>query len=80
MKESTLPKSILMDHHEVCALLGVKTDTWRKRVARGLSPLPHSTMGARYYYRRADVRAFIRSGVWPTTAVFRRREAGSRTR
>jgi hypothetical protein len=62
--------SPLIDHLEVCHLLGVKPDTWRKRVGAGSAPLPHSRMGARSYYRRTDVKHFLRHGSWPTRMRF----------
>ena len=73
-KSKDQPKSILIDNIEVCRMLGVNADTWRKRVANGAAPKPHSRMGSRTYYRRADVAYFIREGHWPAGAKFFRRK------
>lgn len=64
---------LLVSHREVCDLLGVLPDTWRKRVQGGSAPLPHCRMGRMTYYRRVDVRAFVRTGRWPDRVKFRRR-------
>mgnify|MGYP000009180268 CR=1 FL=1 len=64
----------LIDNIEVCRLLGVKHDTWRKRIVAGTAPLPFSRMGNRAYYRLADVRHYLRKGSWPTRVKFRDRE------
>jgi hypothetical protein len=61
----------LIDSLEVCRLLGVRNDTWRKRVAKGLAPLPHSVMGRLRYYRKSDVRHFLDHGTWPAEMKFR---------
>ena len=67
--------SPLVDNLEVCRLLGVNPDTFRKRVSRGQAPLPHSTMGARTYYRSADIRHYLRQGTWPAAMKFRHFDA-----
>lgn len=72
----TTRKPVLIDNLEVCAILGVRPDTWRKRVQVGTAPLPHCRMGSRTYYRRVDVRRFLRLGRWPEGMVFRAAEAG----
>jgi predicted site-specific integrase-resolvase len=72
-----LSDSLLIDNLEVCRLLGVKPDTWRKRVRAGTAPVPHTTMGARTYYRRADVRHYARHGTWPSRVVFMARETSA---
>lgn len=70
-------KSILIDNLEVSRMLGVNADTWRKRVERGQAPMPFTRMGARTYYRRADVRHFLKTGGWPAGMTFHRRKAAS---
>jgi hypothetical protein len=67
-------KSVLMDNLDVCELLGVRPDTWRKRINLGIAPIPHSRAGARGYYKRADVRAYIKTGQWPAGMKFRNRK------
>lgn len=61
----------LIDNIEVCRLLGVKPDTWRKRLKVGTAPLPFTQMGSRTYYRAADVRHYLRKGMWPARVRFR---------
>jgi hypothetical protein len=63
--------SILICHQELCRLIDVKTDTWLKRVSRGQAPLPHSTQGRTHYYRRADLRHYIKTGRWPARMRFK---------
>lgn len=72
--EPTQP--VLIDNLELCAMLSVPPDTWRKRVERGMAPTPHCRMGSRAYYRRADVDAFLKDGAWPASMKFRFRKAG----
>jgi hypothetical protein len=67
-------KTGLIDNIDLCRLLGVKPDTWRKRVSVGTAPLPFSQMGNRTYYRISDVRYFLRKGQWPERLKFRNRE------
>jgi hypothetical protein len=62
---------ILIDNLELCRLIGVKPDCWRKRVSRGQAPLPHSVMGARSYYRTRDLRHYLKQGTWPPGMKFR---------
>lgn len=66
--------SHLIDNLEVCRRLGVKPNTWRKRVTKGMAPLPFTSMGDRTYYRVADVQHFLRVGLWPATMKFRGRK------
>jgi hypothetical protein len=61
------------DHLCVCGVLGINPDTWRKRVKAGTAPLPHYHMGNRSYYRRADLRYFIKHGRWPEGMKFNSR-------
>lgn len=68
--------SALMDNLAVCKALGVKPDTWRKRVDRGQAPLPFTRQGARSYYRKADIRHFLKTATWPHTMRFRARRSG----
>jgi hypothetical protein len=63
--------SILIDHFVVCQMLGIRPGTWRSWVAKGLAPAPHSVMGSRFYYRRADIDHLIRHGTWPAGTRFR---------
>jgi hypothetical protein len=70
-KGGTRGSAVLIDNLEVCRLLGVKPDTWRKRVTRGISPLPFTVSGARSYYRFVDVKFYLRNGVWPARMRFR---------
>jgi hypothetical protein len=72
-KKELRTSAVLIDNLEVCRMLGVKPDTWRKRVTRGDSPLPFTVSGARSYYRLADVRFYLRDGVWPARMKFRGR-------
>lgn len=65
--------STLIDNIEVCRRLGVKSDTWRKRVERGDSPLPFSRQGARTYYREKDIAYYQRHGIWPARMKFKAR-------
>jgi hypothetical protein len=65
---------VLIDNLEVCRLLGIKPDTFRKRVSRGQAPLPHSVMGARSYYRTRDIRHYLTHGTWPPGTRFRYRQ------
>jgi hypothetical protein len=74
-EESTVEtEAKLIDNIEVCRLLGVKPDTWRKRVQSGSAPMPFSRMGNRSYYRAADVRHYLRKGSWPARVRFRNQE------
>lgn len=73
MSTETKTKTRLIDNLEVCRQLGVKPDTWRKRVAKGLAPLPFTVAGARTYYRVADIRHYLRKGTWPARMAFRGR-------
>lgn len=61
----------LIDSLEVCRLLGVLPNTWRKRVSKGQAPLPHSIMGRLSYYRLADIRYRLNSGKWPAEMKFK---------
>jgi hypothetical protein len=70
-------QSVLIDNLEVCKMLGVKPDTWRKRVASGISPLPFTVTGARSYYRLSDVRFYLRGGKWPARMQFRGKQQES---
>jgi hypothetical protein len=70
-KKELRTSAVLIDNLEVCRMLGVKPDTWRKRVNRGDSPLPFTVSGARSYYRLADVRFYLRDGLWPARMRFR---------
>lgn len=63
----------LIDNLEVCRRLGVRPDTWRKRVDRGDSPLPFSRQGARTYYRERDIAYYLKKGVWPASMRFKAR-------
>jgi hypothetical protein len=67
--------SVLIDNLDVCKMFGVKPDTWRKRVASGVVPLPFAVIGARSYYHLSDVRFFLRNGKWPGRMKFRGRGA-----
>ncbi len=62
--------AVLIDNLEVCRRLGVEYDTWRKRVKRGVAPLPMTVQGRRGYYRLADVKHFEATGQWPRGVVF----------
>lgn len=75
VKKEPRNSSVLIDNLEVCRLLGVKPDTWRKRVTRGDSPLPFTVSGARTYYRLSDLRCYLRDGKWPPWMSFRGRSA-----
>src|SRR4051794_6544965 len=71
-EEPTLKmEQVLIDNLDLCKMLGVKSGTWRRRVERGVSPLPFTVMGARTYYRLADVRHFLQKGTWPARMKFR---------
>jgi len=61
----------LIDHIDMCRILGVKPDTWRKRIKIGTAPLPFSQMGSRTYYRIADLRHYLKQGAWPARMKFR---------
>lgn len=70
-KTTERPESLLVDHLEVCRMLGINHETWRKRVANGVAPLPHSRMGSRNYYRRADILWYVKHGTWPEHIRFK---------
>jgi hypothetical protein len=63
--------SILIDHLVVCQMLGIRPNTWRNWVAKGLVPTSHSIIGSRFFYRRADIEHYIRVGIWPPRIRFR---------
>jgi predicted DNA-binding transcriptional regulator AlpA len=63
-------RSVLMDAREVYTLLGVTKETWHRRVRVGQAPLPFTRMGNFAYYRRADIRHFLRMGRWPAGMKF----------
>ncbi len=65
--------SRLIDNLEVCRRIGVKPDTFRKRVASGQSPLPFSRQGNRTYYREKDVTYYQKEGLWPASMTFKGR-------
>lgn len=71
MSTETESKAVLIDNIEVCTRLGIKPGTWRKRVASGQAPLPHSVMGARTYYRLADVKYYETEGKWHSRMKFK---------
>lgn len=70
-KQQESAPSLLVDNLELCRMLGINPDTWRKRVGAGLAPLPLTRMGSRNYYRRVDVLAFVRHGEWPEHMKFK---------
>ena len=63
--------SPLIDNIEVCKRLGVKPDCFRKRVQKGVCPLPFTCAGSRGYYRLFDVRHYQKTGQWPDSVKFR---------
>ena len=70
-----LPDPLFYNHLEVCALLAVTPDAWRKQVQRGAAPYPHHKLGSRGYYLKEDVAYFVKEKRWPAGTKFRPRKA-----
>jgi hypothetical protein len=58
----------LIDHHRLAKLCGTTTEALSRWVSSGLWPPPHSAFGRTKLYRVADVKHYLDTGSWPTTA------------